>query len=436
MATSVLIGLLCLVGFLVLIFIGVPISFAMAISGLVGFALIRSPAAALSTFKEGVLNTFSNYTTSVVPMFVLMGELATEAGIGNDLFDCFQALNGHRKAGLANAAQVVCAIFGAICGSTAATGAMMSRVAYPQMQRYGYSEELSTGAISAGSCLASLIPPSLSLITYGLCAETSIGKLFVGGILTGILLMVLFIITIQVSCAIKPSLAPEKAPKKTFKEKWTAIRKGGFIEIILVFAIAMGGMFSGWITATEAGAIGCFGMLIIAIIFKRFTWKVMTNAIKNTLVMTGFVYCMLSCAKMMASMFTLSRIPTALAAYVAQLSIGRIWIILILTLIYLVLGGFIDGVPLLLLTTPVFLPIVQAMGFDSVWYGCYMVVIIGLGGITPPVGAQCYVVAGSTKAPLVTVFKGSLPFIGAYVACAIIMALVPGVATWLPSLMY
>jgi len=436
MATSVLIGLLCLVGFLVLIFIGTPISFAMAISGIVGFMFIRSPMAAFSTFKEGVLLTFTNYTTSVVPMFVLMGELATEAGIGNDLFDCFQALSGHRKAGLANASQVVCAIFGAICGSTAATGAMMSRVAYPQMQRYGYSDELSTGSISAGSCLASLIPPSLSLITYGLCAETSIGKLFIGGILTGILLMVLFIITIQVSCLIKPSLAPEKAIKKTFKEMWHAVRHGGFIEIVLVFVVAMGGMFAGWFTPTEAGAIGCFGMLIISIIFKRFTAKVLFRALRNTVIMTGFVYCMLSCAKMMASMFTMSRIPSALAAYVAELSIGRIWIILVLTIIYLVLGCFIDGVPLLLLTTPVFLPIIEEVGFDSVWFGCYMVVIIGLGGITPPVGAQCYVVAGTTKAPLVTVFKGSLPFVCAYVVCALLMALFPGIATWLPNMVY
>lgn len=436
MATSVLIGLLSLVGFLILIFIGVPISFAMAISGIVGFIFLRSPAAAFSSFKEGVLLTFTSYTTCVVPMFIFMGDIATEAGIGDDLFDCFQALTGHRKAGLANAAQIVCAIFGAICGSSAATGAMMSRVAYPQMKRYGYSEELSTGCLAAGSGLASLIPPSLSLITYGICAETSIGKLFVGGILTGIVLMILFIITIKISCWIKPSLAPEKAQKATLKEKWRAIRKGGFLEIVLVFAIAMGGMFAGWFTPTEAGAIGCVGMIIISIIFKRFSMKVLVRAIRSTLVMTGFIYCMLSCAKMMASMFTLSRIPTALANYVASLSINRVFIILVLTIIYLILGCFIDGVPLLLLTTPVFLPIVQTMGFDSVWYGCYMVVIICLGCITPPVGAMCYVVSGTTKAQLVTVFKGSLPFVIAYVACALLMALIPGIATWLPSLMY
>ena len=436
MATTVLIGLLSLVGFLVLIFIGVPISFAMAISGIVGFIFLRSPTAAFSAFKEGVLLTFTSYTTCVVPMFIFMGDIATEAGIGDDLFDCFQALTGHRKAGLANAAQIVCAIFGAICGSSAATGAMMSRVAYPQMKRYGYSEELSTGCLAAGSGLASLIPPSLSLITYGICAETSIGKLFVGGILTGIVLMVLFIITIKISCWIKPSLAPEKAKKATAKERWRAIRKGGFIEIVLVFAIAMGGMFAGWFTPTEAGAIGCVGMIIISMIFKRFSMKVLVRAIRNTLVMTGFIYCMLSCAKMMASMFTLSRIPTALANYVASLEINRVFIILVLTIIYLILGCFIDGVPLLLLTTPVFLPIVQAMGFDSVWFGCYMVVIICLGCITPPVGAMCYVVSGTTKSELVTVFKGSLPFVIAYVACALLMALVPGIATWLPSLMY
>ena len=434
MSLPVLIGICAVIGFLVITFLGVPVSFSMAISGIVGFALLRSPIAAFTMFRENVFSTFTNYTTAVVPMFILMGELATEAGIGGDLFDCFHAFLGRRKAGLANATQVVCAIFGAICGSTAATAAMMSRVSYPQMKRYGYSEELSTGCISAGSCLASLIPPSLSLITYGLCAETSIGKLFLGGIMTGIVLMLLFIATIQIACKIKPSLAPERAAKTTLRQKLKALRKGGFIEIILVFALAMGGMFAGWFTPTEAGAVGFFGMLIVALLFKRFTKQVLFRSLRNTLVMTGFVYSMLACAKMMGSMFTISRIPTALATYVSGLHIGPFWVILVLTLIYLVLGCFIDGVPLLLLTTPVFLPIIQGLGFNSVWFGCYMVVIIGLGGITPPVGAQCYVTAGSTKAPLITVFKGSLPFVGAYVACAILMALIPGIATWLPSL--
>jgi tripartite ATP-independent transporter DctM subunit len=303
------------------------------------------------------------------------------------------------------------------------------------MKRYGYSEELSTGSISAGSCLASLIPPSLSLITYGLCAETSIGQLFIGGIFTGIVLMLLFIVTIQIVCIIKPSLAPERAARTTLGEKMKALRKGGFIEIVLVFAIAMGGMFAGWFTPTEAGAVGFFGMLVVTILFKRFKKQVLFRSLRNTLVMTGFVYVMLACAKMMGTMFTVSKIPTVLAAYVAGLDISKFWVILVLTLIYLVLGCFIDGVPLLLLTTPVFLPIIQGLGFNSVWFGCYMVVIIGLGGITPPVGAQCYVTAGTTKAPLVTVFKGSLPFIGAYVACALLMAVIPGIATWLPSIM-
>ena len=434
--SSITIGILIIILFLILIFEGVPVTVCMMGCGVIGsMFLLRTPLSAFSLLSDSVFGTFTSYTLTVAPMFILMGELATESRIGGDLFDCFQKLTGHRKGGLASACQVVCAIFGAICGSTAATGAMMSRIAYPQMKRYRYHDALSTGAIASGACLASLIPPSLTLITYGIVAEESIGKLLIGGITTGIVLMVLFILAVKIWCLVRPGIAPNAEIKATFREKLRAIRKGGLVEIILVFALAMGGMFAGWFTPTEAGAVGFAGMLIVSIVFKRFTFDVIKKSLKNTMVMTGMIYAMMAGAGCFGSFFTLSRIPEQIQFLVLNLNIAPVAVIMILTLIYLILGCFIDGIALILITTPVFLPVATAVGFDPLWFGLYMTIIVGLGGVTPPVGVSCYVVSGVCEVKLMTVFKGSLPFIGAYIVMALLMAIIPGIATWLPNLL-
>lgn len=435
MPLAVTVGLITLGAFFVLLFLGVPVTLSMFCCGVVGsMFLLRTPTAAIYFLSDSVFGTFTGYLSSVAPMFILMGELATESKIGTDLFECFQKLTGHRRGGLASACQVVCALFGAICGSTAATGAMMSRIAYPQMKRYNYSDELSTGSIASGCCLAALIPPSMMLITYGIVAEESVGRLLMGGVITGVVLMILFIITIKIWCVVSPGVAPQAEEKIPAKEKLKAISKGGFIEIVLVFALAFGGMFAGWFTPTEAGAVGFFGMLVISLVFKRFSFPALRRALKNTMIMSGMIYCILAAANTFSRFFTLTRIPIMLGSMVTSLNLSPLLVIMLLTIIYLILGCFVDGIGLMLLTTPVFLPVVRAAGFDAVWFGCYMTVIIGLGGVTPPVGMSCYLVSGTTKVKLQTVFKGSIPFVAAYVACAIIMALIPGIATWLPNL--
>ncbi|MDR2486932.1 MAG: TRAP transporter large permease [Clostridiales Family XIII bacterium] len=435
MTVGMIIGLVALAAFLAMIFLGIPVTFSMMACGTVGaMFVLRTPLSAITLLQDSVFASFTSYTLCVAPMFILMGELATESKIGGDLFDCFQKLFGHRKGGLASASQVVCAIFGAICGSTAATGAMMSRIAYPQMKRFQYDDMLSAGSIASGSCLASLIPPSMHLITYGIAAEESIGKLLMGGITTGIVLMILFIITVRIWCRVNPSVAPASEANASVREKLVAIRKGGFIEIVLVFALAMGGMFAGWFTPTESGAVGFAGMLIVAILFRRFSVGVLKKALRNTMVMTGMIYCLMAGANCFGRFFTLTKIPNQLGALVQYLGIPAIGVIAVLTVMYLVLGCFIDGVALILLTTPIFLPVVEASGFSSLWFGCYMVVIVGLGAVTPPVGMNCYIVSGVSGVPLDRVFRGSMPFVFAYVAMALLLALVPGIATALPNL--
>ncbi len=436
MSISILIGIIILVVFMILIFHGVPVTISMMVCGVVGsMFLLRTPMSAITLLSDSVFGSFTNYITCVAPMFILMGELATESGVGKDLFDCFQKLIGHRKGGLASACQVVSGIFGAICGSTAATGAMMSRIAYPQMKRFKYSDRLSTGCIASGACLASLIPPSLHLITYGIAAEASIGKLLLGGILTGAVLMVLFVITIRIWCIIDPDIAPNKEAKAELKEKFIAIRKGGFIEIILVFGLAMGGMFLGWFTPTEAGAVGFAGMLIVAAAFKRLKPSVLKKSFVNTMVVAGMIYAMMAGAHCFGKFFTLSRIPNALGTLVDSLQVPSVVVIVILSLIYLILGCFIDGVPLILITTPIFLPVVEAIGYDAIWFGLYLVVIVGMGSVTPPVGVSCYIVSGTCDVQLQKVFKGSVPFVLAYLGMAVLLALIPGIATFIPNLL-
>lgn len=435
--SPIVIGLLGLLVFLILVFSGVPIVVSMMIAGVGGCCfLLRTVDNSLSMLISSVFGTFTSYTTAVVPMFLLMGEIATTTGIGDDLFDCFQVLNRHKKAGLAKASIVVCALFGAICGSTAATSSMMSKVAHPQMMRYKYTEKLSTGTIASAACLATLIPPSLHLITYGIAAEASIGQLLTGGCVVGILLAIIFLIVLTIWAKLEPSIAPDVSEKASFKERFKAMRSGGLIEVILVFGLSLGGMFAGWFTPTEAGAVGIFGMIIVSIFFKRFTFKRMGIALKNTMVTTGMIYVMLAAAKCFGNMFTYSTIPTAVANFVAGLDASRFLIMIVITMIYFILGCLIDGPSMILLTTPIFLPVVVALGYSPIWFGVYIVVICGLGNVTPPVGNACFVVSGVSGVDVGECFKGSIPYWVGYILCAIVLIIVPDIVTFLPNLMH
>lgn len=435
--SGIMIGVLMIIVFLVLMFLGIPVAASMALSGIVGsYFFLHNWGACYTFFSNAVINTFTSYTTAVVPMFMLMGELASESGMGGNMFSSIKILLGRIRGGLASAVQVVCAIFGAICGSGSATAAMMSRIAYPEMKKHNYSDELATGCIASGSCLATLIPPSAILINYGLAVEESIGKLFMGGILTGVVLMLLFIITVQVWGLIDKKAAPP-AERYTAKQKLKAIKDGSFLELIIVFGVSMGGMFAGWFTPTESGAVGVTLMLIATILRKRFSIKMLFRACKNTLVSSGMMYCMLAGASVFSKFFTLTKIPSALANMVTSMEVHALIVIAVITLIYLILGCFIDALPLMLLTAPIFLPIVRSLGYDAVWFGCYVVVIMGLAAVTPPVGLSCYLVSGFCDGvSLQKVFKGSIPFFIAFVVMGLLMGLFPSIATWLPNMMY
>ena len=435
MDTNILIGVIGLVAFLILLFCGLPVSFSMMAVGVFGsMFLLRTPSSAFSILSDSFLATFTGYTTAVAPMFMLMGDLAGESGLGSDLFGAAQKLVGHKRGGLASAVQFVCALFGAICGSAGATAAMMGRVAYPEMKKYGYKSELSTACIASGASLSILIPPSLPLITYGIVTEESIGQLFVAGILVGIVLMVLFIIAIRIWASIDKSIAPV-AEKAAFTEKIKAIRRGGFIELLLVFGIAMGGLFAGWFTPTEAGAVGIAGMSIVCIVFNRFSFRVLKRAITNTMVMSAMIYLLLAGSTAYGRFFTLSRIPMALGSWVTELALPPVLIVACITIMYLILGCVIDAMPLMLLTIPMFYPIVTGLGYSGLWFGVFLVVVVSMGAVTPPVGMSCYIVSGVVKdVPLQKIFKGSWPFVIAFLVMCLLLAIIPEIATRLPSL--
>ncbi|MDR2089013.1 MAG: TRAP transporter large permease [Clostridiales Family XIII bacterium] len=433
--TPAVIGVIGIIVFCALLFTGLHVSLCMILTGTVGcMFLLSNPASALTFLTDDIISTFMAYVTSVAPMFMLMGDIAAESGLGTDLFTTISKLSGGRRGVLASASQVVCTIFGAICGSGSATASMMSRVAYPEMKRYNYLDSLSTGAISSGASLATLIPPSLPLITYGLIASQSIGKLFMAGILTGLPLMVLFIVTIQLWAVFDPKAAPP-ATKATAREKLESLKNGSLLQISGLFVVAMGGLFAGWFTPTEAGVVGVAGMIVLTILSKRFNFGMLMRAINNTLVMSVVIYMLLAGSEVFNKFFTLSRIPIALGQKVTGLDFPPLVIILIITVIYFLLGTAIEVLPIMLLTTPIFLPIIENLGYDPIWFGVYMVVIMGLGAISPPVGMSCFVTSVVTDVPISVVFKGSIPFMGTFLVCAVLMAVFPGITSYLPNLL-
>lgn len=422
--------------FIILIFLDVPIYICMMACGVAGCAIVLKDFNSASSFlSNAFIDTFTSYTISVAPMFMLMGEIASESGIGGNMFTSCKKMFGRIPGSLASAAQVACALFGAVCGSAVATSGLMSRVAIPEMQKNGYKDELAAGTIGSGASLSTLIPPSLPLITYGASIQCSIGQLFMGGIFVGVTLMLLFIITIQIWCAVDKNAAP-KGEKYSIKEKLIALRQGNIIEVIVVFGLSFVGMFTGWFTPTEAGVIGTLLMLVVVIVNKRFSFKMLAKATLNALMLGGMMYCLLAGTNVFGKFFTLTGVSTLVGNWVTSMNLSGFGFVMILTVIFLICGCFMDAMAVVLVTAPLFLPILRSFGYSEIWYGCYAVMVTGLGAITPPVGMGAYVISGITDIKLETCFKGCWPFILAFAAMAILMAVFPGIAMWLPSMLY
>lgn len=431
-----MIGVLGIILFLLMLFTGFPVSFSMFAMGIIGISVLRNPGTAFSMTTDSIVSTFSSFTMTVAPMFILMGAIAGHSGLGTKLVRTANMFVGHSRGGLASAVQVVCAVFGAICGSMPATIATIGKMAYPEMKRLGYSDRLSTGAICAGSTLAVLIPPSLTFIIYGIATQESIGKLFASGFLTGFVLMIIYIITVTVWCKIDPSIAP-KSEKASWGARWNAVRSGGIAEVVAVFGISMGGLFGGLFTPTEAGAVGVFAMLIVSLLTRKLSLKSMISSLRETIRLTCFIYFLIAGASVYGKFFSLTQIPVSLGNWLTDQGFSTFVIMFLITVIYWVLGCVVDIQALVLLTIPIFYPIVIQLGFDGIWFGAYTVVVVGIGGLTPPVALLTYVMYGVTKqeVPLKQIFIGVVPFMAAGFLMLVLLVIFPGIATFIPGLM-
>ena len=433
--SSLTLGMIGLIVFLLLIFLRMPIAFAMALVGFAGFSYMTSASAAMNMVVRELYSSFSSYSLSVIPMFVWMGFLAYYSGIGSRLYIFAYRLIGHWPGGLAIATQTACAVFGAICGSNTATAATMGAIALPEMKKYKYDTSLATASIAAGGVLGVLIPPSVIFIVYGMATEQSIGKLFIAGILPGLLLMALYQATIYILTRRKPELGPA-GPRFSWRERVSALR-GGLAEVLLVFALSMGGLFAGWFTATEAGAVGAMGVLLAALLGRNLSWENFKKSLYDTTRTSAMIMLLVAGSIIFGRFMAVSRVPFELANWTAALDLPNFIIMAIILLIYLILGCFIDALAMILLTIPIFYPIAVGMlGYDPIWFGVIIVLVVAMGVITPPVGMNVYIIKGiAPDVPLEVIFRGIWPFLLAIIVCLAILIVFPQIATVLPNLM-
>ncbi|MCD6364867.1 MAG: TRAP transporter large permease [Planctomycetes bacterium] len=426
------IGILGCVFLLVLLMSSMPVAFVMGIVGVVGFAVVVSPSAAVNMITADLYETFSSYSLTVIPLFVLMGQIAFHAGISRRLFSTAYHWLGPLPGGLAMATVGACTAFGAICGSSPATAATMAAVALPEMKRYKYDMELSTGAVASGGSLGMLIPPSVVFICYGILTEQSVGKLFIAGILPGILIAALFCLTIYITCKLRPHMGPP-ASHTSWRAKFKAL--GGVAETVILFILVMGGMFRGYFTPTEAAAVGVAGTIVVALTKRQLSWLTLTRSLRETIRTSCMVMIVIAGAVMFGHFLAVTRIPFEFATWLAGLPLPG-WVIMGgIIAFYFVCGCFVDALALMMLTVPIFFPVVTALGYHPIWFGVMIVVVTQMGVISPPVGVNVYVVGGIEQdIPLQTIFRGCLPFLGALVVAAIILMIFPHLSLLLPTL--
>lgn len=406
--SSAAIGFSCIGLMLLLMALRIPIALAMAAAGFIGFASIVAFDPALAIVENGPFEVLTNYNFSPIPMFILMGVLAARSKMSDQLFNGARTLFGSWPAGISLASLLSCGIFSAISGSSVATAASMSRVALPEMRKHGYAPSLATGTLAAGGTLGIIIPPSIALLLYALITEQSVGDMFMAGLLPGILGLVLYALTVVIQVKLNPSLAKAGEPT-TLKEKFLGL--GGLLPFTGVFAIIIGGIYGGIFTPTEAAAVGAFCTLLIAI--KRgMRMAGFVAALQETLITTCMIFFMIMGAEIFGFFLSVSRISFELVAFVDALNLPPYMILLCVLVLFMLLGCVMDSIAMLLLTVPVVYPLIQAAGFDPVWFGVVAVITVELGMITPPVGMNVFVIKAFTHdIPISTIFRGVFPFV-------------------------
>ncbi|MFW5880940.1 MAG: TRAP transporter large permease [Roseicyclus sp.] len=422
---------LAFAGVLGLMAVGMPIAFAMLIIGLGGIAITVSERTAMGMIGQLPLNATMSYELSVVPMFILMGVLVTRARMSEDLYRLCHGFVGHMRGGLAAATILACGGFSGLSGSSIATAATMSKVAIPEMRRYGYSDGLAASAVGAGGTLGILIPPSVILVLYGIATGTDIGKLFIAGILPGLLAIVLYIVVIYLVARIWPESAPA-APRTPWAERSRHARSVG--PILGLFVLIIGGLYAGVFTPTEAGGVGATGALLFALWRRALSARVFLDAVVETVTTTASLFLVLIGALVFSNFVNLLGLPQALSDLILSLGLSPLSVIFLILLIYLVLGMFMESLSMILLTIPIFFPIVTELGFDPIWFGIFAVMVTELSLVTPPVGLNLFVIKSVVSdLPMGKIYRGIIPFVLADLLRILLLVAFPAIALFLPA---
>lgn len=416
-----------------LLLIGMPIGYTLAFVGFGGISLITDPAVAMPTLVKSFYSTFTQYSFTVIPLFVIMGELATICGLSQGIYDVADKWLRRLPGGLGIATIGACSGFAAICGSSVATAATLGRVALPEMERYGYDRQLATGSVAAGGTLGFLIPPSIGFVVYGILTEQSIGKLLISGFLPGFLLAAAYVVIIVVWVMLKPEAAPANLEKISLKEKLLALK--GVWELVVGFLLVMGGLYLGFFTPTEAGGVGAFFLFSVTLLKRRLDWTRLRLALQETAKISIMIFMILAGAYVFTYFMALSMIPMRLAGWLTGLALSPYIILTIILLGYLVLGCFLDATSMMVLTLPVIFPTILQLGFDPIWFGVISVLMMEAGLITPPLGLNVFVISGVAAVPIEVVFRGASYFLLAIFAVVVLITIFPQIATVLPAMM-
>ena len=411
----------------------VPLAFAMGLVGFAGIALTRGLQPALASAAQVVYETGFAYTLSVIPLFILMGNFVARAGLAHELFQAAYAFIGHVRGGLAHATVAACAGFGAICGSSIATAATMSKVAYPSMKRLGYSDSLSAGVMAAGGTLGIMIPPSTIMVIYGIVTETHIGKLFAAGVIPGLLTAAMLMLAIVAVTSRDPEHAPP-GERLSWPERWRALR--GIWGVLALVLVVLGGIYGGLLTATEGAGFGAAGAFLFALLRGRLGWRNLFEVLVESARTTAMLFALLIAATLFANFVNFTTMPGDLKEWITHLGLSPTMIIAAMMLIYVVLGTVMEELTMVLLTIPLFFPIVTSLGFDPVWFGVLIVMIVQIGLISPPVGMNLFVLnALLPGVGLSTIFRGCWPFVLVLIFMLGLLIAFPQISLWLPSLM-
>jgi C4-dicarboxylate transporter DctM subunit len=420
-------------GLLAVAFLGFPLGLSMLLAGFVGVGVLRGWTPALETVSQQIIDVALNTNFAVLPMFLLMGAFVYRAALSDDLYDCANAWFGHLKGGLALATVAACGGFSAISGSSAATAATMAKVAVPSMRRFHYADSIAAGTVAAGGTMGFLIPPSAALIVYGILTEESIADLFIAGILPGILTIAIYMAVIVLLARLRPKDCP-RGDKAGWPERWRSLYR--VWAVLALFLLILGGISFGMFTPNEAGGIGAIGALAFAIGRRRMTWRILFEAILEAARTSALIFTIIIGALVLNNFVILSGLSFEMVEWIETLSLPPIVIILIILGFYVVLGTVIEGLAMIFLTVPIFVPVVEGLGFDLVWFGIVMVMVVEISLITPPIGLNVFVLKSMLPdVPLSTIFRGILPFFAADIVRLLLVVFFPAIALFLPRIL-